>query len=172
LNKNAIQALIWAAAAYAILLVLIRGSLPDNSTSTITLTGVPLIAIAVIIVQDLLRRSAKPTKTHIVPQRGRFVGRPVELLSGQIRVAESASDSYFEGVIRARLRELMTTKASLETGLEYEKVRKTLADPKTGPRLIGDTRLYGLLYDPTPRKGPGRIRMIEETVALIGAWKS
>jgi len=172
LNKNAIEVLIWAAAAYVILLVLIRGSLPENFTATITLTGVPVIALAVIIVQDLLRRSAKPTKTPILPERGRLVGRPVELLSGQIRVAESASNSYFEGVIRARLRELMITKASLETGLEYEKVRETLADPKSGPRLIGDKRLYGLLYDPAPRKGPGRIRMIEETVALIGAWKS
>jgi len=172
LNKNAIQLLIWVAVAYTILLVLIRGSLPDNSTPTITLTGIPLIAIAVIIVQDLLRRSAKPTKTITQRQRVRLVGRPVELLTSQIRVAETASDSYFEGVIRARLRELMTRKASLETGLDYENVRKTLADPRKGPKLIGDTRLYELLYNPTPRKGPGRTRMIQETVALIGAWKS
>ena len=171
MNKNAIQLLIWTAAAYALLLVLIRGSLPENSAPTITLTGIPLVAITIIIVQDLLRRSTRPTKTSTKPQRGRIVGRPVELLTGQIRVAESASDSYFEGVIRARLRELMTTKASLETGLEYEKVRKTLADPIDGPRLMGERRLYSLLYDPPVRKGPARVKMIEEAVALIGAWK-
>jgi hypothetical protein len=172
LNKNAIRLLLWTAVAYVILLVLIRGSIPDNSIPTITLTGIPLIVITAIIVQDLLRRSTRPTKTLKTSQRERLVGRPVQLLSGQIRVAESASDSYFEGVIRARLKELMTTKASLETGLEYEQVRQILADSATGPRLIGDTRLYGLLYAPAPGKGSARLKLIEEAVALIGAWKT
>lgn len=172
MNKNAIRLLAWTAVAYVIMLVLIRGSIPDNTIPTITLTGIPLIVIIVIIGQDLLRRSTRPTKTPKVSQRERLVGRPVQLLSGQIRVAETASDSYFEGVIRARLKELMITKASLETGLEYEQVRRILADPSSGPRLIADTHLYGLLYSPTPRKGPARLKTIQEAVALIGAWKS
>src|SRR5256885_8796124 len=45
-------------------------------------------------------------------------------------VAANASNSYFENVVRARLRELLTTKVALEAGLENETVRRILSDPR------------------------------------------
>ena len=59
----------------------------------------------------------------------------MRFLSGQFRVAATASNSYFENVVRGRLKELLVTKVALETGLENELVRRLLSAPMDGPRL-------------------------------------
>jgi hypothetical protein len=163
--------LFWSAVAYGVLLVLVRGLFPSESTPAIFLAGIPLIVIVVMIVRDLAGRATCPAEGKTIVSPTVFRGDPVQFLSSQFRVAASASNSYFESVVRMRLRELLTTKVAVETGLEVEIVRGLLSDPTQGPSLLRDEHLYSLLYGPIPRKGPDRIRVIGLAVDLIGAWK-
>jgi hypothetical protein len=163
--------LFWSAVAYAVLLVLVRGLFPSESTPTISLTGIPLIVIVIIIARDLSRKSTGPTIRRSIASTTGFRGNPVQFLSGQFRVAASASSSYFDNVVRARLKELLSAKVALETGLESETVSRLLSDPRQGPQLLQDDSLYRMLYGPAPRDGLQRINMIGEAIDLIGAWK-
>ena len=167
---NTVRLLFWSAIAYAVLLVLVRGLFPSESTPTISLTGIPLIVIIVVIARDLARKSTSPTISKAIPTTSRFKGNPVQFLSGQFRIAAGASNSYFENVVRARLRELLTAKVALETGLEKETARQLLSDPKRGPGLLKDESLYLILYGPTPKDGLARMTMISDAIDLIGAW--
>ena len=167
---NTVRLLFWSAVAYAVLLVLVRGLFPSESTPTISLTGIPLVVIIVLIARDLARKSTSPTISKAAPTTSGFKGNPVQFLSGQFRVAASASNSYFENVVRARLRELLTAKVALETGLEKEKARELLSDPRRGPGLLEDETLYHMLYGPAPRGGLARMNMISAAIDLIGAW--
>ena len=168
---KAARLLLWSAGAYAVLLVLVRGVFPSESTPTISLTGIPLIVIIVIIARDLVRKSTSPTIGKEIAATAVFRGNPVQFLSGHFRVAASSSDSYFENVVRARLKELLTAKVAVETGLDDEIVRQLLIDPGQGLRLLRDEQLYRLLYGPTPGKGLDRIMVIGLAIDLIGAWK-
>jgi len=168
---NTVRLLFWSAVAYAVLLVLIRGVFPSESTPTISLTGIPLIVIVIVIARDLARRSTSPTIRPTLPIAARFRGSPIHFLSSQIRVAANASNSYFENIVRARLRELLTTKVALEKGLEPEMVRRIMSDSIDGPRLLGDESFYRMLYGPLPQGRLARITMIGKTIDLIGAWK-
>ncbi len=168
---NTVRLLFWSAVGYAVLLVLVRGIFPSESTPTISLTGIPLIVIVVMIARELAGKSTSPTVRRKITTTTGFRGSPVQFLSGQFRVAASASSSYFENVVRARLKELLIAKVVLETGLENETVRRLLSDPRQGPRLLEDEPLYRMLYGPTPSRGLARTSMIREAIELIGAWK-
>jgi hypothetical protein len=168
---NAVRLLFWSAVAYGLLLALVRGLFPSESTPTITLTGIPLVVIVVMIVRDLAGSATSPADGKTIAMPISFRGDPVQFLSSQFRVAAGASNSYFENVVRARLKELLTTKVAMETGLESELVRRLLSDPRQCPRLLRDENLYRVIYGPTPEKGLERIRVIEMAVDLIGAWK-
>jgi hypothetical protein len=163
--------LFWAAVAYAVLLILVRGIFPSESTPTISLTGIPLIVIVVMIARDLARKSTSPTVSRTIPATRGFRGNPVQFLSGQFKVAATASNSYFESVVRARLKELLIAKIALETGIEGETVRRLLSDPKQAPRVLEDKSLYSMLYGRIPQGGLSRMNMIADTIDLIGAWK-
>ena len=163
--------LFWSAAAYAVLLILVRGTFPSESTPTISLTGVPLIVIVVLLTRELAGRSTSPSVRKNTTAKANPRENPVGFLSSQFRVAITASNSYFENIARARLKELLTTKVALEIGLENEKVRQILSDPRQGPLLLGDERLYRMLYGPTPQGGMARIDMIRSAIDSIGAWK-
>ena len=164
--------LLWCAIAYGILLNLIRGSFPPESSPSLFLVGVPLIVIAVIIARDLSRRSTGPTVLPTIPSLSGPKEDPVRFLSGQISVAAAASDSYFENVIRARLKELLISKVAIETGMERNETRRALSDPREGPKLLEHKELYMILYGPTPKTGPDRMDMIEEAIQMIGEWKA
>jgi len=168
---SAVRLLFWSAVVYALLLVLVRGVLPSESAPAISLTGIPLIVIVVMIARDLTRKSTSPTVRRAITTTVGFRGNPVQFLSGQFRVAANASNSYFENVVRARLRELLTTKVALEIGVENETVRRILLDPRDGPRLLEDETLYRMLYGPTPQAGLARLNLIGDAIDLIGAWK-
>jgi len=168
---NTLKLLFWSAVAYALLLVLIRGIFPSESAPTISLTGIPLIIIVVVIARDLARRSTSPTVRRTISAATGFRGSPVEFLSGQFRVAAEASNSYFENVVRARLRELLTAKVAVETGQDHETLRRILSDAREGPKILDDESLYRMLYGPIPKNGPGRIKSISDAIDLIGAWK-
>jgi len=168
---SAVRLLFWSAVVYALLLVLVRGVLPSESAPAISLTGIPLIVIVVMIARDLTRKSTSPTVRRAITTTVGFRGNPVQFLSGQFRVAANASNSYFENVVRARLRELLTTKVALEIGVENETVRRILLDPRDGPRLLEDETLYRMLYGPTPQGWLARLNLIGDAIDLIGAWK-
>jgi hypothetical protein len=168
---NTVRLLFWSAVAYAIILVLVRGIFPSESTPTISLTGIPLIVIVLIIVRDLARRSTSPSPQRTIKTSTVFRPNPVQFLNGQFRIAATASNSYFENAVRARLRELLITKVALETGLATEMVQRILLDPREGPGLLEDESLYQMLYGPAPRRGLARINMIGDAITLIGDWK-
>jgi hypothetical protein len=168
---NTVRLLFWSAVAYILLLVLVRGAYPSETTSPLYLTGIPLVAIIVVIARDLARKSAIPTAERTIATSTAFRANPVQVLSDQFRLAGRASGSYFEIVVRARLRELLITKVALETGLGNETVRRVLSDPKRGPRLLENVPLYRVLYGPIPSGERARITMISEAIDLIGAWK-
>ena len=171
MRKSTIELLVWAGVVYGAILVLARGLFPSGSTPTISLTVLPLATMAIIIVLDLRLRSTRPRKSRVSPRHVKSLVPRVRLLSEQIRVSAKASDSYFESVIRTRLRELMVTKASLYSGTEYETARRTLLDPVQGPKFLKDNELYTLLYGPRPEKGNARLQMIEAAIQMIEAWK-
>jgi hypothetical protein len=162
--------LFWCGVAYVILLVLFRGILPSEFTPTVSLVGIPLIVIAFIIARDLARRSTSPKSAPTIHLPVGPKEDPVKFMSGQIRIANSASDSYFENVVRARLKELLITKVAVETGMEREVIRRALSDPKESQKLLHSEDLYAVLYGPLPET-PDRMSMIEDAVDMIGAWK-
>src|SRR5438046_9809616 len=120
---------------------------------------------------DLIRRSTRPADTRERNPGAGFKASPVQLISSQIMVAAEASNTYFESVVRSRLRDLLVEKAALELGLEKDKVRRTLSDPDRGPKLLQDNTLYSLLYDPAPEQGPARITMNDDAEELLDASK-
>jgi hypothetical protein len=161
--------LFWSVIAYTVLLLLVRGALPSNSAPSLFFVGIPLIVIAAIIVRDLSGRSTNPTITRRISNPSTIAEDPVAFLSGQIRIASDATDSYFETVVRARLKELLITKVALETGIEKDNVRRKLSDPARGRVILGNDELYNALYGPIPT-GWNRISMIEKALDWIGAW--
>lgn len=92
-------------------------------------------------------------------------------MTRQIDVATHASSDYFESILLLRLREILVNKVSLETGLEREGVLGLLGDYRLGVGLLRDERLYRLLYSKPGGRGAARVRMLEETVERIEAWK-
>lgn len=98
-------------------------------------------------------------------------GNQIQFFSSQIKVAAEASDSYFEDVIRSKLKELLVAKVAVQTGLEPDVVRLILTSPTTGLKLLKDETLYEALYGPVPETSPRRIEMIDNAIDLIGAWK-
>jgi hypothetical protein len=168
---KSLRLLFWSAIAYSVLLLFVTGLFPTQTTSTIPLTAIPLIVITVIIVRDLARRSTSSTVTKALDPGYYMKGNPVQFLSGQIRVAANASDSYFEDVVRARLKELLIMKVALETGLETETVRQVLSNPRKGPDLLSNKILYTMLYGPIPPSEGQRMQIIQSALELIGAWQ-
>ncbi len=170
MKRTTITLLFWSAIAYAAILLVARGILPSDSTPATSLIAIPLVMIAITLILDMARRSTVSTET--IPDRTeeKFRGRQVQFLSRQIDVTTEASASYFDEVVRSRLVELLITKASLESGLERERVSRALSDHKSGVRLLHDDVLYKLLYSAAPGKGRARIEMIRAAVDRIEAW--
>lgn len=102
----------------------------------------------------------------------KFRARDVQFLTRQLEVAGTASPAYFETVVRARLRDLLVDKVRLETGMEYDFVKKTLADPTIGPRLLKSPKTYALLYYPPPPGAGSRLQMLREIIDSIEGWKA
>ncbi|SRR6266487_2000957 len=167
-----VRLLFWCGVAYGILLILVRGIFPPRSSPTLFLVGIPLIVIAVIIARDLATRSTVPAVASATRfPRVTLKEDPVQFLSGQIKAAMSASDSYFESVVRARLKELLMMKVSVEVGIERETARRALSDPRQGVKLLRSKELYTILYGQVPKTGLDRVKMIDEAIEMIGEWK-
>ena len=96
----------------------------------------------------------------------------MQYLSRQVEVASSGSQAYFESILLNRLRDILAERISLETGIERENVKQEVADAVKGPALVGNRRLYRLLYSSTPSKGATRVKMLREAIDGIEAWKA
>lgn len=166
-----IRLVFWSAVTYAILLVLARAILPAGATPTVSIAGIPLIVIAFYIARDLTRRSTSPSATPKPLVGQGFKEDPVIFLAGQITVAANASNSYFDNVVRSRLRELLISKVALATGYDPVTIRQMMSDPKQGAELLHEKELYRILYGPLPGTTLGLMKTIEHGIDMIGAWK-
>lgn len=63
-------------------------------------------------------------------------------------------------------------KVSLETGMDKESVKRALADPNTGPRLLEDLEIYKLLYYSPPRGAEARLQLLKQVIERIEVWKA
>lgn len=169
---RAVKLVFWSAVAYGALLVVVRGALPEGPSQTISLLGIPLLVVAIIIARDLAGRSTNPTVVKSEPPKTSVRDDPVAFLSNQIGVAAAASDSYFDVVVRARLKDLLIDKVALETGLETDTVRRSLFEKERAKQLLRNEALYDALNGPVPATGADKIKMINRAIEMIGAWNS
>lgn len=157
---------------YVLLLFFFRSLVPETLSPTVSLLALPLIILALAVAVDLSDRATRPARTKVrgVPKRLR--ARDVQFLTRQIEVAAKASPGYFDTILRVRLRDLLTEKVSLETGMERESVKRVLADRNIGPRLLRDSELYKLLYYSPPRGPEARLQLLREIINRIEGWKA
>lgn len=172
MKRSTAKLLAFASIVYVGFLIFVRGFLPPELTLPIPFLVIPLALLVIILVGDLASRMTVPSNVPVPKPYKRFLGGDLRSLTRQVEVGSRASASFFENVVLNRLRESLEEKVSLETGIEREKARKILADQRLGPGLLKDNTLYRLLYGLPPSKGRARLKMLEEAVARIEAWKA
>ncbi len=172
MRRNTITLIGIAAVLYYAVVFLVRGFFPANYSPPLPFLLAPLVGLVLVLLADLSSRATLRTETPVKKVPNRTLGRDVRFLTEQIDAATRASPEYFDRVLRSRLREALAEKVSLETGIEKEKVRETLANPRLGPGLLRNRRLYDLLYTGLPARGVSRVKMLDETVALVEGWNA
>jgi hypothetical protein len=155
---------------YIIFLFFLRSIIPEKLTPSVTLLALPLVILALILVTDLSNRAIVPAKnpTRVKPRRVR--ARDLQVLTRQVDVSSRASGEYFETTLRSRLKGLLIEKVSLETGTERENVKHELENSLLGPALAG-WKLHRLLYGSLPPRGRARVKLLQEAIDGIEAWK-
>jgi hypothetical protein len=171
LKRNTITLLILVSAFYLFLFTIFRNLVPESAIPNLSLLAIPLVVLALILTTDLRRRATTPTERHTSKEPKRIRARDVQSLTRQLEVAANASPGYFETILRARLRELLAEKVSLEMGIEKETVKKALANPTQGQQLLKDQKMYELLYYHPPIGPELRLQMLREIIDRIEAWK-
>ncbi len=156
---------------YFAVLFLARGLYPSGFTLPFYFLAAPLFLVVLVLVSDLTGRATVPTETPVKAVRGRALSRRVQELARQIEVGASSSRSYFDGILLTRLQVLLVEKVSLETGMDKKRVQEILKNKVLGAGLLRSQELYRLLYSGAPAKGLGRVKLLEEAVAAIEAWK-
>ncbi len=156
---------------YFAVLFLARGLFPSGFILPFYFLAAPLFLVVLVLVSDLTGRATVPTETPVKAARGRTLSRRVQELARQIEVGATSSRSYYDSILLARLQELLVEKVSLETGMDKKRVQEILKNKMLGPGLLRSQELYRLLYSGAPAKGPGRVKLLEEAVAAIEAWK-
>lgn len=139
---------------------------------TLSLLAFPLIVLALILTIDLRNRATAPTEINAQAESKRLRARDVQSLTRQLEVAGSASPAYFETIIRARLRDLLAEKISLQTGIAKEAVKNALTDPVQALQILKDQKMYELLYYHPPMNPELRLQMLRETINKIEAWNA
>jgi hypothetical protein len=172
LKPRTLKLLVIVSGSYVFVLVLFRSIIPETLTPTIPLLAIPLVALVMILAVDLSDRAIVPTQTRPREPPRRLRARDVQYLTRQVEVAAKASPAYFETILRSRLRDLMVEKVSLETGLEKESVKHTLADTSAGPGLLKDLETYKLLYYAPPRGAEARLQLLRQIIDRIEGWKA
>lgn len=171
MKRSTLTLLILVSAFYLFLFTIFRNIVPESAFPTLSLLSVPLVVLALVLMTDLRRRATAPSKANTPEEPKRIRARDVQSLTRQLEVAATASPAYFETIIRARLREILAEKVSLETGVEKDTVKKALMDRTQGRRLIKDEKMYELLYYHPPVSPDSRLQMLREIIDRIEAWK-
>lgn len=171
MKKATLILLTVASAVYYAILFFSQSFLPSDFNAPAYFIVGPLLALVLILLSDMSSRAAVPVKVPATNPPNRKLSRGVQDLARQIEVGANSSPAYFEQVLLARLREALVEKVALETGMEVGSVREMLANPRLGPSLLKDNHLYMLLYSPPAGKGPARVRLLEDALALVESWK-
>ena len=172
MKRRTLRLLGLASALYVAFLIFVRSILPENVAPSIPLLAAPLILLALILSNDLSYHATAPSPKATRPVQQRIPARDVQFLTEQVAVGVSASASYFDGIVLSRIREMLSEKVSLETGLEKKSVKEMLAKPTGGMRLLGDQELHKLVYSRPPSRGQARLKMLTEAIERIEAWKA
>ncbi len=171
MKKNTLRLVGAASILYFTILFLARGFLPPDFTPPLYFLVGPLLLVVLILVFDLSARATRPSATAVERAPSRSLSREVKLLTRQIEVATRASLEYFESILQSRLQSILVDKVCLETSLERDTVIGLLGNPRLGSSLLRDEQLYRLLYSKPAGRGTARVKMLEEAVERIGAWK-
>jgi hypothetical protein len=170
LRRSTLKLLVPASAVFVFFLIFLRSIIPEKLTPSVTLLALPLIILALIIVGDLSNRAVVPAKNPTRSKSRRIRARDVQFLSRQVEVASRSSGEFFETLL-SRLRGLIIEKVSLELGIDKERVKRQLENSRLGPVIIGQ-KLHRLLYGSPPPRGAARVKMLQEAVDGIEAWKA
>lgn len=171
MKRTSLKLVALASGMYYATLVAALSFSPGNFNPPLFLLAGPLLVLVFVLVSDLSYWATRPTEAYAKNPPIRKLAREVHEVAKQVEVASKASPEYFERVLLARLRSILVEKVSLETGIERERVSEVLSNAALGPGLLKDDQLYMLLYRPPPGRGPARVRMLEDAVERIEAWK-
>ena len=172
MRKTTLKLVLMASGAYYAILFFASSFFPADITPPVYFLVGPLLVLVAILASDLSRRATVPTEVGVRNPPSRTLSREVQQLSRRIEVGASSSPSYFESLLLARLREVLVERVALETGMDRERVRELLANPRLGPGLLRNHLLHRLLYSPPPAKGPARVKLLEDVIAMTEAWKA
>ena len=171
MKRSTLTLVIGASALYYAILFLAGSLFSRDFQPPLYFLAVPLLILVLVLLSDLSYRATVPTEVRLRNRPSRKFSRQVQDLTRQIEVGTNSSPAYFDKAVLARLRETLVVKVALETGLDEAQLRERLANPRLGPGLLNNDRLYRLLYSPTAAKGSARVRMLEEAIALVESWK-
>ncbi len=172
MKRKTLRLLVLASGIYLSLALVLRSFIPDALTPTVSLLAFPLVVLAILLVIDLSSRATYPSETNVRKTPERLRARDVQYLARQVKVAAKASPAYFEAILLNRLRDLLTEKVSLETGMEKKSLKRVLADDRLGPRLLRDQETYALLYHSPPSSPDERLETLRRAIDRIERWKA
>ena len=172
MKRSTISLIIIGAGLYFAVVFFVRGYLPSDYSPPAYFLVAPLAALVLVLVADLASRATVPSQSPVKKAQRRLLSREVQFLTDQIETSTRASPEYYDKILRGRLRGILTDKVSLETGIDRERTKNILENPALGPGLLRDRQLYDLLYSRTSTRGHNRVKMIEETVARVEAWRA
>jgi hypothetical protein len=172
LKRKTLRLFIIASAIYLFVVIVLRSLIPETLTSTVSLLASPLVVLAILMIIDLSSRATYPSEINARETPRRLRARDLQYLARQVEVAAKASPAYFESILLNRLRDLLTEKVSLETGIEKESLKRVLADERFGPRLLKDQETYALLYCPPPSGAEARLETLRRAIDRIERWKA
>ena len=171
MKRSTVELLVIVSIIYYGTFFLVRSAFPAGENVPLFLLIGPLALLVAVLTSDLANRAVVPSRGLARTRPERRFSREVQLLTREIDVGRNASTNYFDGVLLSRLRDLLADKVALETGLEKTRVQEVLKNPVLGPGLLKNDGLYRLLYSRGPAKGSERVRLLQEAVAGIEAWK-
>src|SRR2546422_11518238 len=171
--RKSLRLILLASIADAAAVYLTRGFLPNSIPTTLTFLVLPLGLLAVMLYLDLHLRARVPSPVQLPgKQSTRSLGHEVQLLTKRIEVATNSSADYYEKIVLGRMKELMVEKASIETGVAVDDVRKILSDPRLARGFLRNDALYNLLYTRSISRGKDRRNMLAKLTDLIEDWKA
>ncbi len=171
MKKRTVKLVVVASIPYYAILYLVSGLFPAEFTPPPYFLVSPLLVLVFIFARDLARRATVPTGVAMKNPPSRTLSRDVEQLTRRIEVGSSSSQSYFDSLLQARLRGVLVERLALETGIERERVRELLENPRLGRGLVRNDRLYRLLYTRPPEPGPARVKLLNDIATMLEDWK-